>query len=390
MLREAKVGLLTLAALVVFAGAIFLIGDRQQLFSSKTQYQIHFTSAAGLSRGGSVQLNGVNVGSVLAVELPADVAQEGITVTINVDRQYEQHIREDSLARIKTLGLLGDKYVEITAGSPSSPRIPRGGEIAAAPATDVDKLMASGEDLLDNVLAMSVSLRNILTRMERGEGLLGELTAGEEGSGMRQSLESTLASLDSLLAKIDEGQGTLGLLFNDAGLAQRVEGAVAELEVAVGAFESGSGVLPALLHDAELKERFTALLTGLEGTTQEVNGLMAELREGEGLLQKLLTDEEYGRKVSADLERMIENLSLVAEKLNKGDGTVAQLLNDPAVADALNDILVGVDNSKFLRWLIRNRQKSGIKERYENEVDAMEEEGIEPPPLEPSDPGGRR
>ena len=68
----------------------------------------------------------------------------------------------------------------------------------------------------------------------------------------------------------------------------------------------------------------------------------------------------------------------IAEKLNSGEGTVAQLVNDPAVYEALNDILVGVDESKFLRWLIRNRQKKGIEERYEDEVERMEDEGITP------------
>ena len=128
----------------------------------------------------------------------------------------------------------------------------------------------------------------------------------------------------------------------------------------------------------------------VEGTSAEIRGLVAEIRQGEGLLNKLLTDKEVGDKVSGDLERMIENLALVSEKLNSGDGTVGQLLNDPFVYEALTDILVGVDESKFLRWLIRNRQKSGIEQRYEDEVNAMEAEGIEPPPLEYDEAGGRR
>ena len=363
MQREIKVGVLTLAALVVFATAIFVVGDRQQLFSRKSRYTIHFVSTAGLSRGASVQLNGVDVGQVAAVDLPATVSEEGITVVISVDRRFEIHIREDSLARIKTLGLLGDKFIELTAGTAAAAQIAAGGEIPAAPATDVDKLIASGEDVVENVMAMSISLRNMLARMERGEGLLGELTAGEEEGGgeIRDSLRSTLVSVDSLLAKIDQGEGTLGLLLNDPTLAHRLTDVVGRLEVTVAAFESGDGILPALLHDAEMRDSFKGLLANLEGTTGKVDALVADLREGEGLLNKLLNDKEYGDKISGDIEQLIENLTLVSEKLNSGDGTVAYLLNDPAVYEALNDILVGVDESKFLRWLVRNRQKSGIK-----------------------------
>jgi phospholipid/cholesterol/gamma-HCH transport system substrate-binding protein len=392
MLREVKVGLLTLAAIAVLVVGIFLIGDRQQMFVRKSSYTIEFAQTGGLARGAGVQLSGVNVGQVTRVVLPEEVTDPKITVYVSIDSRYEQRIRQDSLARIKTLGLLGDKYIEISSGSPDSPLIPDGGQIPAVPATDVDQLIATGEDVAENVVAMSASLRNILERLEAGEGIFGELTAGgEEGAESRASLRSTLASIESLLAKIDSGQGSIGRLFNDDTLARRAESAIARLETTVAAFETGEGVLPALLNDTETRERFDRVLGNLDSTTAELDSLVSELREGEGLLSKLLTDEAYGAKVSADLERLIDNLNQIAEKINSGDGTAAKVVNDPAVYEALNDILVGVEESKFLSWLIRNRQKKGIEQRYEGEVERMEAEGLTPPPLEPDvDAGGAR
>lgn len=383
MQREIKVGLLVVVAVTVFAVGVFLVGDREQLFVSKNTYWVEFGSTAGLARGASVQLDGVNVGQVDDIVLPEKITRQKIRVFLRIDERYASRIRQDSLARIKSLGLLGDKYVEIISGTPDAPIVPAGGEIAAAPQTDVDRLLASGEDVVDNVAAISVSLKNILQRMERGEGLLGELTAGdEEGEQITDSLRSTLESLDSILAKIDRGEGTLGRLFNDPTLANRIESAVARLETLLDGVEQGEGLLADLIHDAELSQRFTGMVGNLETTTGELGDLVAEIREGEGLLNKLLTDEEYAAKVSADLEAMMANLRLITEKINSGDGTVAQLVNDPSVYQALNDIIVGVDESRILRWLIRNRQKKGIEVRYEERVDELEAEGVEPPPLE--------
>lgn len=366
MQREIKVGLLVVVAVAVFAWGIFLVGDRDQLFARKVGYWVEFETTTGLSRGGSVQIDGVNVGRVEDVVLPEEITRQKIRVYLNVDRRYASRIREDSVARIKSLGLLGDKYVEISSGSPESPMIPEGGQIQAAPQTDVDRLLASGEDVVDNVAAISVSLKNILQRMEEGEGLLGELTVGDEkGEKITDSLHSTLASLDSILSKIDRGEGTLGRLFNDPTLAERTESAVARLESLLDSFESGEGLLPDLLNDPELSDRFAGAVGNLETTTGELGDLVAEVRQGEGLLNKLLTDEEYAAKVSSDLEQMMENLRLISEKINSGDGTVAQLVNDPSVYQALNDIIVGVNESRLLRWLIRNRQKKGIEVRYE-------------------------
>jgi len=389
MLREVKVGLLMLTAVAVFIAGVFLIGDRQQLFARKVTYTIEFAQTGGLARGASVQLSGVNVGQVTDVVLPQEVTEERITVRIFIDRRYQQRIREDSQARIKTLGLLGDKFIEISSGSPDSPQIRGGGQIAAASATDVDQLIATGEDVAENVVAMSASLRNILARLERGEGIFGELTSGgQEGDENRASLRSTLKSIESLLEKIDSGQGTIGQLFNDPTLANRVESAIARLEETVAAFETGEGVLPILLHDPVTRERFDNIMANLDQTTGEFGKLITEMSEGGGLLVKLMTDEAYGDRVSADLERMIANLNKVAEKLNSGDGTVAHLVNDPAVYEALNDILVGVDESRFLSWLVRNRQKKGIEERYEDEVEQMEADGLTPPRLDAADGSG--
>ncbi len=389
MPREVKVGVLVLTAVGIFVAGIFLIGERQQLFARKSEYSIRFRQTGGLARGGSVQLNGVNVGQVLRVVLPIDVNEEKITIEISVDRRYEERIREDSVARIKTLGLLGDKYVEISSGSPAAPQIPVGGTIPAAAATDVDELIATGEDVAANVAAVSASLRAILSRLERGEGIVGELiVGGEEGDQQRASLKGTLESIESLLGKIDQGQGTIGHLLNDDTLALRVESIISRLEATLTAFESGEGILPGLLHDAETKARFDRVLTQLERTGSEVSNAVAELREGEGLLNKLLTDKEYGDRITRDVERLIQNLTLVSEKLASGDGTLARLIDDPQVYEAFSDILVGIDESRFLSWLIRNRQKKGIEVRYEDQVEAMEAQGIEPPPLEAAEGSG--
>ncbi|HLF55980.1 MAG TPA: hypothetical protein VI942_03950, partial [Thermoanaerobaculia bacterium] len=86
--------------------------------------------------------------------------------------------------------------------------------------------------------------------------------------------------------------------------------------------------------------------------------------ETDALFAKLLDDEEFGRKVSSELAALLANLREVAEKLNKGDGSAGRLINDPKFAQALEDIVVGVNESRMLRYLIRNRQKAGIEKRY--------------------------
>ena len=383
MSREIKVGLLVLASLVVLMVGIFLIGEKSNLFTRKNRYYVRFESVSGLATGSPVQLNGVNVGDVTEIVLPRDVTKTLLTVWVSVDRSYRNRIRRDSQAEIKTLGLLGDKYIEITSGSPDSDVVPSGGQIFASPATDVDKLIASGGDAVDNVVAISYSLRSILGRMEAGEGLLGELTTDSEaGRRTKQALLDSLESLDSISTKIDDGEGTLGALVNDSLLAARMSSALTRVETVLGKLEGGQGALPVLLNDEAAGRQLRDAIASLDRTARDLGDLVTELRQGDGLLGRLLTDDELGESVGGNLEELLESLRRLSSRLEEGEGTLAMLIDDPSIYEAINDVIVGIDESRLLRWLIRNRQKAGIEKRYREERRLAEEGGPEADPAE--------
>lgn len=384
MKAEIKVGALVLVSLVVLVGGILLIGEESNLFRSKNTYTIRFDTVSGLTSGNPVQLNGVRVGEVQAVVLPRDPEESEISVHIRVDRRYALRIREDSQARIKTLGLLGDKYVEVTSGSEEASQIPDGGVIPTAPATNVDELLASGEDVMDNITAITFSLREILQRTERGEGILGELTSeSETGKEVTESLVATLESVREVTDKVNQGEGPLARLVSDREMGERLAGSVERLDNILARMESGEGLLPGLLNDAEMKDRFDQTLQRMDRTMAHLETFTDDLRSKDGLLQKLMSDEEMAEQVSRDLQELLERLNVLSERMTTGDGTVAKLLNDDQVYQSLNDILIGIDESWMLRWLIRNRQKAGIEERYEEERFEEEQKPAEPEAQEP-------
>jgi hypothetical protein len=88
------------------------------------------------------------------------------------------------------------------------------------------------------------------------------------------------------------------------------------------------------------------------------------LNSGKGALPILLHDEEFSSEFTGNLRNLSRRLDSIARKLDEGQGTVGKLINDPAIFDAANHLVVGIDESKLLRWLIRDRQRSGIRKRY--------------------------
>lgn len=394
-----RVGALLLASVAVMGAAVLLIGDRRSLFERKNRYYIDLLTVSGLKPGNPVQLNGVGVGQVEKIVLPVDPAVENIRVWIEVDRSYEDRIRASadgkalpgpkgdlpfSEARIKTLGLLGDKYIELTSGSAPYPRIESDGKIPAGPLTNVDALVASGEDVMSNVVEISHSLSTILARMERGEGLLGELTSeSPTGKKLRDSMVGTFEATERIANRLDSGDGPLPRLLNDKQMADRLAASLDRFERILASAEGGPGLLPGLLNDPAAKKTFDDTLASLRTASLNVERFTGGLEQSDALVPKLLKDEEYGRKVTADLSALVEQLNDLSTRLTRGDGTAAKLINDPQIYDAVNDIVIGVEESKLLRWLIRNRQKAGIKKRYD---DAQKErpEGATPPVPETS------
>lgn len=375
-----RVGLLVVVAVAVLATGVLLIGERGNLFARKNHYHILFNNVGGMATGSPVQLNGVDVGRVTKVTLPPQPRQNDIEVEIAVDQHYAARVREDSQASLKTVGLLGDKYVELTTGSPELPPIPDGGRIPTAPTTTIDQLLATGENLMDNVIAISFSLRNILARMERGEGILGRLTVDTpEAQSLIDSVHATVDAMEQIARKIDTGEGPLPRLINDRQLAEDVVGSLQRLDRVLAKLEEGEGTLARLLNDPETAQRIDTTLDNLDRASAGLAAFVEEVESSDGLLQTLLTDEEYGRQVAEDVRQVVERADQLSRRLSEGDGTVAQLIEDPDVYQALQDILVGINESRILRWLIRNRQSKGIEVRYEEMVEEGEVPPVPPP-----------
>jgi len=394
--REVRVGLVILAAIVVLAAGIFLIGSKNNLFKSKIRYYTQFNSVSGLKRGSPVQLDGVDVGTIEKVVLSGDPKKTQIRVWIHLDDDYAARIRGPldpnglrkdqiaSRARIKTLGLLGDKYIDINSGSTAYPPIPEEGEIPAAQPTNVDALIASGEDVMDNVVEISHSLNRILQRMERGEGLLGQLTSDTpQGRRMQSALANTSESLERIANTIEHGKGPLPRLLNDRAMADQIAVSLDRFQTLLDQAQHGPGLLPGLINDPASKTEFNETLASLHEVARNLQAFSADLQSNDdALLQRLVKDKAYGREVAEQLRQFVKNLNDVSAKLDRGNGTAAKLINDPKIYDAVNDIIVGVNQSRVLRWLIRNRQKKGIEKRYDGTRKAIEQSGGTPEPLD--------
>jgi phospholipid/cholesterol/gamma-HCH transport system substrate-binding protein len=387
--KTIRVGLLVASAAVVLMVFLFFIGSEQKIFSRKNEYKVKLDSVTGLAEGNPVKISGVTVGVIRDIYLPRDPKQKDVDITLMVDRKYSDRIRGDSRARLKKLGLLaGDSYIDISPGSPRFDPLQPGANIPAARQTNVDQLISSGEDLVDNFVQISYSLKNILSRVDRGEGLLGELTSQPETKQrITDTLLATLNKTNSILSHVESGRGLAGRLIYDdkysdqlttslAGTAESLRAIVTNLQKSL---DTGQGALPALLNDPEGKKRLYELVENLRVTSANLAAFTASMQTGQGLVPRLLNDKAAGDQVIGEFTGLVHQLNDAVTKLNSGQGSAGKLINDPSVYESINDILIGINESRMLRWLIRNRQQKGIDTRVQTQQK-------QPPPAPPAAP----
>lgn len=391
--RMLRVGAVVTIALVLLMVMIFTIGSEQRLFSSKVRYRVLLQDVSGLAEGNPVQMSGVTVGGVEQIELPEDPADPNVRMRIWVQEKYAERIRTDSRVRVRKLGLIAaDSLIDITPGAPDKPVLPENSIIPSAKSLDTAALMASGEDLVENMVTISHSLRTVLGRIERGEGLIGELTVDSpDENAIANRLNRTITRADTMLARVEAGEGLAGRLIYDDEYGARVTASMEESMNSIRSItltlqrgvESGEGALPALLSDPEGRRNVAETLANLRVTSENIAAFTSGFQTGEGLVPRLIGDAEYADQTLGEFQQLVARLNDVARKLQEGEGTLGRLVDDPSIYEAVNDIIIGINESRLLRWLVRNRQQAGIRERYDA---AQQEEGAPAaPPAAPAD-----
>jgi phospholipid/cholesterol/gamma-HCH transport system substrate-binding protein len=375
--KTIRVGLLAAAALLVLMIFVFFIGSEQKIFSRKNEYRVRLDNVTGLAEGNPIKISGVTVGVIKDITLPADPKMRDVDIVLMVDRKYADRIRTDSRARLKKLGLIaGDSYIDISPGSPKFDAVEPGSQIPAARQTNVDQLISSGEDLVDNFVQISYSLKNVLGRIDRGEGLIGELTsAPETKQRITDTFLTTLNKTNAILGHVESGKGLVGKLVYDDTFAASFTGSLQEsahsLQALVanveGSLKTGQGAIPALLNDPEGKKKVLDLVENLRLASANLAALTQSYQNGQGIVPRLMNDKAYADTTLVEFNGLLRQLNDTVAKVNRGEGTAGKLISDPSVYESVNDILIGINESKLLRWLIRNRQQSGIQKRYDTE-----------------------
>lgn len=316
---EVKVGIFVFLGLIVLGYMTLKV----EKFKLKTQkgYEIaaFFDSVSGLVEGGAVQIAGIEVGRVKDIRLTGRQAK--VTMTI----RKEIPIYSGAQASLKTMGVLGDTYVEIKPGNDKTPRLLAGGVIQESfSPIELGEILSRAMPVVDNIRSVTKTLSDVI----------GTEAGKTDLKGTFDNFHKATDDIRSMTAGLSRGEGTMGKLIRDDTLYKDMKTTVTGLKDTMAQINEGKGSLGKLIKDQDFYDETKKTLTSL----QKVAG---KIESGEGSLGKLVNDDSLYKEA----KETVASLNQTANKINQGEGTIGKLINDDSLHKEIKYTLRSVNKA---------------------------------------------
>ena len=300
---QLKVGGIILAALAVLGVAIYKLGQAANLFSKRYELVAFLPNANGLRQGGTVLVAGQFAGTIKAIEfLPVDNdTTKNLRLRLAVDQEMQNQVRSDSKAKVRTMGLLGDKVIDISIGTPRYGELRDHDTIAVAQSLDYEAILAQAAGAVNDMVDLTHDMRKITTGLASGQGTIGQLMTNR---ALYDQLVGTMGRANTMLSRFENPHGSLALLLSDPTLYNRFVSVVTSADSLVVALNDKNGTIGKLLRD-------DSLYVSLIHMAQAGDSLMKILSNGQGLAGRLLNDPAlYDKlnKLTTDLGAILDDI----------------------------------------------------------------------------------
>jgi phospholipid/cholesterol/gamma-HCH transport system substrate-binding protein len=327
---ELKVGITVIVGSLTLAILVFLISGTSGLFTKKITLITYFDNAEGIRAGQPVDLQGVAIGNVQTVRVVPGRPASPVQVVMRVNAKFQPFIHQDSEATIETAGVLGESFIDIDSRKATGPVVKDGTELKPGNAPGIQDVVRTSQTSLQNVDILVKRADSILAEIQNGNGSLGKLIYDPT---MFNKINLILNQVQGLLNDVSNGKGTIGKFFADDSLYRKADSLVTKADLMVDEINKGHGSLGKLVKD-------DALYNNATQTIATANKLITDLNAGRGAAGQLLKDEELARK----LKNMVEKLSAISDRLDAGEGSAGKLLKDPSLYNNTDQMLIETRN----------------------------------------------
>lgn len=267
-----KLGIFVFIGTALLIAGVFAIGDKQQMFSKTMDVYAYFNNVQGLRTGAAVRLSGINVGNVFSIKITSDKTGR-VEVGMSLVEDVKHLIRKNTTATVETEGIVGNQIVTLTLHGDDAPLIQPGDSIEAVDPVGMSQLIGEFEGTLENVKQMSAELNEIVAKVNDGDGTIGKLLNDDELYAATTNLVTTAdVSLQTINTKID----TLAGIINNLGygvnsIIGNIDSVIVSVDSVLADIRAGKGLAGMLISgDGEMNSSIAVMLDNMVKTSEEV------------------------------------------------------------------------------------------------------------------------
>lgn len=320
--QKIKLGLFVTIGLILFVMAVYFIGDKQKLFGKTNHLSTVFNNVDGLQLGNNVRFSGVNVGTVLDIQMVNDT---NIKVDMIIDKSIFKYIKKDAVATIGSDGLVGSMIINILPGGDESAKpVEPGDEIKSVNRIRTADLLSTLSRTNDNAAQLTENLLKITEDINNGNGTIGLLMHDVQ---MAEDLKKTmhylkisgkatsqsLANLNRLVASLSNNKNNVIGVLKDTAVANDIKSTISNLDKSTAEIDNmvnnlnktilnikdGEGALNYLSNDKKLVENIDSTMVNITEASKRLNENMEAMRHNflfRGYFRKLEKEKEKERK----------------------------------------------------------------------------------------------
>ena len=302
------VGGFVVITLIVLASVILTLSSQSGFWKPRYRLVTYFENVQGLISGAPVRLAGKDVGVVEHVSFgPLSTDRPAVRVVLLIDSSAQERIRNDSAATIDTIGLLGDKYIEVSMGTEEGRILENGQELASVSPLNLNDVVSVATQTLDSISQLAGTVNGVVAEFDNAMG----------GKRIAESVDD----ISKIIAEVESGDGLLH-------------------ELVYGGYQDSS-------------------LASVERSLSIVEGMLAEVRDGQGILHLLIYEPAEEQELFSNTVEAIERMNSILAKVESGEGSLGLLLNDPTLYDDVKTLIGGAQRSLVVRSLINLSSDDG-------------------------------
>ena len=302
--------------------------------------RIHFLveNGSGLERGAPVLMRGVEVGSIGDVQLTDD---QQVRVSCDIAPRFAKFVRQDTTARVVEPAFLGATKVELDAGQGEAAGAEQvvAGKIDEAFAKRLERIEGNVDSVVLKVDSAVVraeeaisQIKSVTEKINQGDGLVAQLLNDKQ---LADDVKQVMSDLRAVVEEVRTGKGAIALAINDENFAQDLKQTATDLREVSSTVAKGEGSLGRLVKDAELVDESTSLVKDVRSSLAKLDELNVQAKSSMSRVESLLvTTEQTVKRVEGlvgSADTVTQELTDAVRRVNKGEGTVAALLNDDSL-----------------------------------------------------------